>query len=119
MSMRSTRKPACNNGGTCSAHMPPSDASECVMQTTGAFSGPTRSYAIERSFSGNSMIVLPVLRQSSAGFHRQGWILGPFRQRRVVQLHVTMAQHDQRKRISTRGDAATTVVDHLAVHRAH
>ena len=36
MSMRSTRKPAASSGGTCSVHMPPSEASECVMQTTGA-----------------------------------------------------------------------------------
>src|SRR6476646_4020147 len=111
MSSDSTRKPAASNGGTCSAHMPPSDASEWVMQTTGAVSGPTRSYAIERSFSGNSMIVLPVLWQCSAGFHRQCRIFCPLRQRCVVQFHIAMPEHDERKRISTRSDAAATVVD--------
>src|SRR5580658_6775294 len=55
MSMRSTRNPDCNSAGTCSAQLPPSEASEWVMQTVGAVSGPIRSYAIERPLSGKRM----------------------------------------------------------------
>ena len=40
MSIRSTRKPPCNSAGTCSAQLPPSEASEWVMQTVGASSVP-------------------------------------------------------------------------------
>jgi hypothetical protein len=41
LSSRSTRVPAASSGGTCSAHMPPSEASECVKHTTWPFSGPS------------------------------------------------------------------------------
>jgi len=35
--------PSASNGGNCSAHMPPSDANECVKHTTCPFSAPARS----------------------------------------------------------------------------
>src|SRR5689334_4597213 len=59
-----------------------------------------------------------VTRPVSAGFHWQRWIARPFRQRRVVQLHVVMTEHDERQGIRTRRDAAAAVVDHLPVHGA-
>src|SRR5205807_965599 len=83
----------------------------------------THPYASERlqkwvpAFAGKPIYLLTAslshCDESSAGFHRQAWIIGPFRHRGVVEPHIGVAEHDEGQRVGARRDAAAAIGDRL------